>query len=155
MQQRVTDGQSASNAASPQPAAVAPRQHACRQTGPETIGTELELSDKQIDAVAVLVVNGRIEMTTSDAFCERLLALLAAGHSLVIDFSGVDYISSAGLRALMVGAKQARAAGSRLAVAALQPVVLEIFQISRFDKLLPCHPSVDAAVAAVKTGTGA
>ncbi len=115
----------------------------------------MELSDKQVDAVAVLVVNGRIEMTTADAFCERLLALLAGDHSLVIDFSGVDYISSAGLRALMVGAKQARAAGSRLAVAALQPVVLEIFQISRFDKLLPCHPSVDAAVAAVKSGTGA
>jgi anti-anti-sigma factor len=115
----------------------------------------LELSDKQIDSVAVLVVSGRIEMITSDAFCEHLLAMLAGGRPLVVDFSGVDYISSAGLRALMVGAKQARSAGNRLEVAALQPVVLEIFQISRFDKLLPCHPTVAAAIAALGTGAGA
>jgi anti-anti-sigma factor len=112
----------------------------------------LELSDKQTDSAAILVVKGRIDMATSDIFRDRLLATLSGGLPLVIDFSGVDYISSAGLRALMVGSKQARSAGTQLVVAALQPVVLEIFQISRFDKLLACHPNVDAALAAVSPG---
>ena len=114
------------------------------------LGGTLELSDKRVDSAAILTVTGRIDMTTSDAFCERLLAMLAGGFPLVIDFSGVNYISSAALRALMLGSKQARDAGTRLAIAALQPVVLEIFQISRFDKLLPCYPTVDAALAAVR-----
>ena len=114
----------------------------------------MELNDKQIDSVAVLVVTGRIDMATSEAFRERLLATLAGGLPLIIDFSGVDYISSAGLRALMLGSKQARATGAKLMVAVAQPVVLEIFQISRFDKLLACYPSVDAALAAVRPGMG-
>ena len=110
----------------------------------------MELSDKRVDSAAILTVTGRIDMTTSDAFTERLLAMVATGVPLVIDFSGVNYISSAGLRALMLGSKQARSAGTRLAIGALQPVVLEIFQISRFYKLVPCHPTVDAALAAVR-----
>ena len=114
----------------------------------------MELSDKQIDSVAILVVSGRIDMATSDAFRERLLATLTGGRPLIIDFSGVDYISSAGLRALMLGSKQARTTGAQLVVAVAQPVVLEIFQISRFDKLLPCFPTIEAALAAVRPGTG-
>ena len=89
-------------------------------------------------------------MTTSNAFCERLSAILAGGLPVVVDFSDVNYISSAGLRALMLASKQARGTGTALAIAALQPVVLEIFQISRFDKLVPCHPTVDAALAAIR-----
>jgi anti-anti-sigma factor len=114
----------------------------------------LEVCDKHVDSATVLVVTGRIDINSSDAFRDRLLATIGGGRPLVIDLSGVDYISSAGLRALMLGSKQARSAGTNLAVAALQPVVLEIFQISRFDKLLPCHPTVDAALAAVRLGNG-
>lgn len=113
----------------------------------------MELSDKQVDSAAILTVKGRVDMVASDAFRDHLLTMLTGGLPLVIDFSGVDYISSAGLRALMLGSKQARSTGTQLAVAALQPVVLEIFQISRFDKLLPCHPTVDAALAAVRSGS--
>jgi anti-anti-sigma factor len=110
----------------------------------------LELSDKHVDSTAVLNVTGRIDMTTSDAFRERLVKLLAAGKPLVVDMSGVSYISSAGLRALMIGSRQAHGANTRLAVAAPQPVVMEIFKISRFDKVLSCHSTVEAALAAVK-----
>ncbi len=56
--------------------------------------------------------------------------------ALVLDFAGVDYISSVGLRVLMIAAKQTRGNGARIAVAALQPVVAEIFAISRFDHVL-------------------
>jgi anti-anti-sigma factor len=51
----------------------------------------------------------------------------------VVDMAGVAYISSVGLRALMMAAKQTKVSGGKLAVAALQPVVKEIFEISRFN----------------------
>jgi anti-anti-sigma factor len=114
-----------------------------------TQGAALELSDERLDSAVILKATGRIDMTTSDAFRERVLALLGGDLPLVIDLSGVDYVSSAGLRALMIASKQAHSAAKKLALAALQPVVLEIFEISRFDKVLHCHPSIDAALAAV------
>src|SRR5258706_7913445 len=111
------------------------------------------LSERLADRALILAPAGRIDMTTSDQFRERLLPLVddcvKKGWAVILDFSAVEYISSAGLRVLMLAAKQARASGQTVAVAALQPVVLEIFQISRFDKMLPCYPGVSEALASV------
>ena len=113
----------------------------------------MELNERRIEQAIVLAPTGRIDMATADQFRDRLIPLVtAAGESkqgVVLDFSGVDYISSAGLRVLMLAAKQAKTSGASIAVAALQPLVNEIFQISRFDKVLPCHSGVTEALAAV------
>ena len=111
----------------------------------------MRLSETRIGSAFILAVSGRLDITTSEAFSETLLSRLAeaaaAAQKLVLDFSELDYISSAGLRVLMVASKQARANSANLAIAGLQPVVGEIFQISRFDKLIPCHDSVAEALA--------
>ncbi len=59
----------------------------------------------------------------------------------MVDLSGVEYISSVGLRVLMLASKQAKAQGGALAVCGLQPVVREIFEISRFNLVLPVFPT--------------
>jgi len=116
-------------------------------------GFRLELNERREGRVAILAPVGKIDLNTSDLFRERLLALMTAsagnGEPVVLDFSGVDYISSAGLRVLMLAAKQAHAASQKIAVAALQPVVLTIFRSSRFEKVVPCHPDMAAALTAV------
>ena len=66
--------------------------------------------------------------------------------ALVFDFAGVEYISSVGLRVLLMAAKQVRAQNARIAVAALQPVVKEIFDIARFNHVLEVFTSVRAAL---------
>ena len=66
-------------------------------------------------------------------------AAAARRGSLVLDFSAIEYISSVGLRVLMIAAKQMREHEGRLLVAALQSVVAEIFAISRFDRILTVH----------------
>ena len=66
----------------------------------------------------------------------------------MVDFAGVDYISSAGLRILMLAAKQAKAQRGFLAVAAVQPLVQEILEISKFTLVIRTLPSVREAVAA-------
>ncbi len=114
----------------------------------------MTLTERRAGNTVVLAPAGRIDMSTADEFRDRLLPLMAQaaakGESVVLDFSAVDYISSAGLRVLMLAAREARACGGKIAVAALQPVVNEIFQISRFDKVLPCHAGVNDALAAVE-----
>jgi Anti-anti-sigma regulatory factor (antagonist of anti-sigma factor) len=66
---------------------------------------------------------------------------------VVLDFSGVEYISSVGLRVLMIAARQMRERQSQLLVAALQSVVAEIFAISRFDRILTVTATLDDAMA--------
>lgn len=117
----------------------------------------MELTERRAGKAVVLAPAGRIDMATADQLRERLIPLVQAagksGEPVVLDFSGVDYISSAGLRVLMLAAKEARSSGGKIAVAALQPLVNEIFQISRFDKVLPCHSGVNEAVTALGSGS--
>ena len=69
---------------------------------------------------------------------------------MLVDLSGVEYISSSGLRALMMAAKQSKASSGRLAVAALNPVVKEIFAISRFSYVVTVFETLAEALAALR-----
>ena len=66
---------------------------------------------------------------------------------MLIDFSGIAYISSIGLRALMLIARSVEAQKGRVAIAALQPVVREVFEISRFHFVFKIYDSVEAGLA--------
>jgi anti-anti-sigma factor len=68
---------------------------------------------------------------------------------VVIDLTGVEYISSVGLRVLMAASKEAKTHGRTLAVCGLQPVVREIFEISRFNLVLKVFPTLREALTAV------
>jgi anti-anti-sigma factor len=117
----------------------------------------MDLNPTRQADVLVTCPAGHIDQASADDFLAALRAALAdakaAGTALLLDFAAVDYISSVGLRALMLTAREAKAADVALAVAALKPLVQEIFQISRFDMVVTVHPSVDAALAALAGGT--
>ena len=110
----------------------------------------MRISSRQFADVIVAAPVGRIDHAAAGELEQALLPLMPQSGSgrkaLVLDFSGVDYISSVGLRVLMIAAKQTRGNGARIAVAALQPVVAEIFAISRFDHVLEPFPSVRGAL---------
>ena len=68
---------------------------------------------------------------------------------MVVDCAGMEYISSAGLRVLLVAAKQARAANGQLALATLRDNPREVFDISGFSAIFAIHPSLEQALAAL------
>ena len=98
----------------------------------------------------VLTPVGRVDNSSTDGLRAELQLHLAncrdGGDRLVLDFSRVDYISSVGLRILMLAAKQAREQGGTIVIAALQPVVKEIFEISRFNLVFQCFVTVREAL---------
>ena len=100
--------------------------------------------------VAVLSVRGKIDQLSAEEFHRLLSPHLATcgvdGQALVIDLSGVDYISSAGLRIFMLASREVKPRQGRIALAGLQPVVSEIFEISKFSLLFPIHPRVEDAL---------
>jgi anti-anti-sigma factor len=111
----------------------------------------MEVAQQRYADVTVLRPIGRLDHGSSSTFQRHLLdAVGTSGPTKVlVDASGVDYVSSAGLRAFMIAFKQSRGAGGRLAIAGLTALVAEIFQISRFDKVLEIHPTVADAVGAL------
>ncbi|MEM7506916.1 MAG: STAS domain-containing protein [Pseudomonadota bacterium] len=101
---------------------------------------------------AILHVSGRVDHTNSASFLSALeaeAALTAGKQGLVVDLSGLEFITSAGLRGLILANKTVTEAGSKLALSGLAGTVADVFRISRFDTLFPIADSVDAASALV------
>ena len=111
----------------------------------------MELTAKRFADTVALFPAGRIDHATADSFkaalAPHLAGVSAGGDRAVIDLAGVEYISSVGLRVLMLASKQVKAQGGALAVAGLQPVVREIFEISRFNLVLEVFPTLREALA--------
>jgi anti-anti-sigma factor len=112
----------------------------------------MELSPRRFADTLVLSPRGRIDHANAGELQKYLWPWLgspgAGPGRLVLDLSGLPYISSAGLRVLLMASKQVKAQGGTLAVAGLQAVVREIFDISKFTLVFPVFPTVRAAVEA-------
>ena len=106
---------------------------------------------------AVVAPVGRLDHDNCEAFRAGLQPHLelAGAQSIVMDLSSLEYVSSAGLRCFMLAAKQARGKGGKIVLAALRPVVAEIFQISRFDLVFEIFASVREALSAVSAPAAA
>ncbi len=117
------------------------------------MGVIMELVEHLQGTVKVVKVAGRIDQASANTFQEKLspwLATCKAGEApVVLDFSGVEYISSVGLRVLMLAAKQAKSQQGKIAIAALTPMVTEVFQVSRFNMVFQVYLTVNEAVAAL------
>jgi anti-anti-sigma factor len=111
----------------------------------------MDIETRMFADAAVVRPQGRIDHVGAAPFESALAPLIAQaasrGGAVVLDFSGVDYISSVGLRVLMVAAKQMREHHAPLLIAGLQSLVDEIFTISRFHRVLTVVPALDDALA--------
>lgn len=111
---------------------------------------KMEFSSQKISDVTLIEIQGRIDHNTSKDFESALKPYLdqcspGEQKKIIIDLNGVDFMTSAGLRVLMIAAKTCDKQKSEIAVAALQPIIQEIFKISRFDLVLKIFPTVKSA----------
>jgi anti-anti-sigma factor len=113
----------------------------------------MSLPHRSFGDARVVSPKGRLDHENCEAFqsglAEHLQACAQKGDALVLDLSGLEYVSSAGLRCLMLGARQAATQKNRIMVAAPQPVVAEILQISRFNLVLQVFGTTREALASV------
>ncbi len=113
----------------------------------------MELSARQEGVIRILTVRGRLDHAHArafeDALREHLGQCTVQGCPLVLDFADVVYISSVGLRVLLLAAKQVKSQNGRIAIAALTPVVTEVFQVSHFNLVLAVFATVADAVASM------
>ena len=119
----------------------------------------MNVTSRRFANAVVVLAAGRLDQDTCEAFRGDLLKYVdeAAhdGGAIVLDLSSLEYVSSAGLRCFMLASRQAKAQHGRIFVAALQPMVAEIFQISHFNLVFQVFPTVREAVSAVSADAAA
>lgn len=108
------------------------------------IGLQIEL--EEIDRKIVLRIDGRIDASTSPVLERKINQLVEESHSrLLLDFSRVDYLSSAGMRVLLAATKKMKAKKGDLILFSLQDEVSTTVRMAGFDKILHiCSSEKDA-----------
>lgn len=97
--------------------------------------------------VAVVSVAGSIDAMTSQRLSEVLDGEIEAGRvNIVADLAAVDYTSSAGLRSMLASLKESRRQGGDFRLAAIQPGVFRVLEMSGFTTILKHYPTVNEAV---------
>ncbi len=83
-----------------------------------------------------LNVSGRIDMASSDQLLSAILAGFQKAKNLILDLEKVDYISSAGLRSLLIGQKTANSKAGSLVLINVQDTVRQVIEITGFVQML-------------------
>jgi anti-sigma B factor antagonist len=97
--------------------------------------------------VDVIAIKGSIDALTSPDVTAAINKHIHDGHpNVVLDFAGVEFMSSAGLRAILAGVKEARAAGGDLRIAAVQPSIDKVMKMAGFHNIVKIYTSAEDAV---------
>ena len=98
----------------------------------------------------VLIADGRVDGTNASEFQDAMKAEInESDRAVVLDLQDLTYISSAGLRVVLLIAKDLQRQGAKMAACSLSDPVREVFVISGFDKIIPIHDSQDSAIGAL------
>ncbi len=93
--------------------------------------TEVKSEDK-----IELVVEGRVDTTTAPQLQNSILTAFQKSKDLVVNFEKVEYISSAGLRSLLIGEKTAKSKGGSMLVTGANTAVMDVFKVTGFINIL-------------------
>ena len=96
----------------------------------------MRITENRENELIVLAVEGRVDTNTSPELQDRILKAFQKGNQLIMDFEELEYISSAGLRALLLGHKTAMSKGGRMTVRNVNEDVMEIFEDTGFSDIL-------------------
>ena len=102
---------------------------------------------EKIGNFSVLKIKGRIDTIHSSALEEEVNQLFESGEkNLILNCSGMNYISSSGLRVFLVAQKKAKAINGKLFLSNMQPAIQEIFRISGFSNLFRIFDTQEEAL---------
>ena len=111
----------------------------------------INIKSRQDEKAIVVSVKGRLDTVTAPEL-EKELTNTTSEHAgtMVINMSEVEYISSAGLRVLLVAAKMVKNNNGEVLLCGLQGPVKEVLDISGFSAIFKTFDSEEAALATVK-----
>lgn len=107
----------------------------------------MKFTTEKLNDALVLHIDGRLDTTQSDAFEKDILEALGQGDKkIILDCSGLNYISSSGLRIFLIIQKKMMGTGGQLSICSLQPTIKEVFDMSGFSMVFTIHPDLETAL---------
>jgi anti-anti-sigma factor len=108
----------------------------------------MELNTDKRESVTIVRVQGRLDTISAQEFERKMTGLMDQGEStFIVDMKGLDYISSAGLRSILLVAKQLKPRKGNMAFCSMKPMVAKVFSVSNFSSLFAIHDSLEIALA--------
>jgi anti-anti-sigma factor len=102
----------------------------------------MEIRQTREGSVNIIELEGRLDAVTSPELEDKVFSLMETGEKdFLFDFSRLDYISSAGLRVLLLAAKKTEPAGGRVVLSSLKEPIQEIFNVSGFSRIFSIYSS--------------
>ena len=96
----------------------------------------MNISKTQEGGRTILAVEGKISTTTSQQLGDALIPAFDEATDVVLDFSEVAYIASAGLRVIFTGYEAANAKGAKMTLRGVSEDVMEVFEMKGFSEFL-------------------
>ena len=111
----------------------------------------MEINTEQKGGVLVALTVDRVDGSNAREFQEALQAVIKdTGNAFLLDMEQLTYISSAGLRVILLIARTLQGKNTKFAVCSLSDSVREVFEISGFDKIVDTHATQADAIAALE-----
>jgi anti-sigma B factor antagonist len=109
----------------------------------------MNVEQTSVGEVQIFRITGRLDSTTSPAFEAQVLPTVRPGaNRILFDFTAVDYVSSAGLRTVLLAAKQTRATQDGFAIFSMSQSIFQVFKMSGFARVIPLFDDEARAVSA-------
>ena len=110
----------------------------------------MELKPEKKENYIIANPSGKIDATNAENFSNSLLELLNDVDNIIVNFKDVDYISSAGLRSVLVAAKESQNKKGKFVLCALQEHIFEIFEMTGLTKMLNIVSNIEEAEKIIK-----
>lgn len=113
----------------------------------------MEINTRHYDDVVILALTGRLDAMGAPRLLAAMEEVLAAsGVRLVIDLRRADFLSSAGMKALLQGARLARSVGGDVRIAGARSQIKYVLHLTDVHQIIPLYASVVCATASYFSG---
>ena len=110
----------------------------------------MDITSQRTDGALIVSAEGRVDGANARKFQKAVENVISDGDgAVVLDMESLSYISSAGLRSILLIAKGLQKRSSKFAVCSLQDPIREVFRIVGFDKIVSIYDSKGEAVKAL------
>lgn len=116
----------------------------------KVMGIGVEISAQQEGDVLVIKLDGRLDASTTPVVEKKLAKLLETSKKMLVDFTDVGYLSSAGMRLLLSMTKKMQANEGQIAFFAMSEDVLEIIKMAGFERILKIFNTKNEALKSIK-----
>jgi anti-sigma B factor antagonist len=96
----------------------------------------------------IIELTGEVDLSCSPDARRQILAVIDAGHDLLVDLAGVTYIDSSGVASLVEGYQAARKKQLEFGLVAVSDSAMSVFTLARLDQVFPIHATVEARIEA-------